>query len=93
MVKKLIITCAQPFGEWNKPKRHGKEYRGLVTQKYIYVKDLNGPWLLFDNDEDPYQMNNLVNQAEFATLQLDLDSRLLKRLKANAINFYRVLII
>ncbi|WP_159019879.1 sulfatase [Algibacter sp. L3A6] len=81
--KETVIICAQPFGEWNRPKRHGREYRGLVTQKYTYVKDLNGPWLLFDNDEDPYQMNNLVNQAEFATLQSDLDKRLMARLKAN----------
>jgi len=85
--KETIITCVQPFGEWNKPKRHGREYRGLVTEKYTYVKDLNGPWLLFNNEEDPHQMNNLVNKTDYAVLQSDLDSRLTQRLKANGDQF------
>lgn len=82
-----IITCVQPFGQWDRPKHHGKEYRGLVTQKYTYVKDLNGPWLLFDNDTDPYQMNNLVNNKEYTEIQADLEKRLMKRLKANGDEF------
>ncbi|ANW95854.1 sulfatase [Wenyingzhuangia fucanilytica] len=85
--KETIITCVQPFGQWNRPKRHGKEYRGLVTQKYTYVKDLNGPWLLFDNDADPYQMNNLINNKEYKEIQADLEKRLTKRLKANGDEF------
>ncbi|WP_158839193.1 sulfatase family protein [Polaribacter sp. L3A8] len=85
--KETIITCVQPFGQWNRPKRHGKEYRGLVTQKYTYVKDLEGPWLLFDNDADPYQMNNLVSNKKYTDIQADLESRLIKRLKANGDEF------
>ena len=85
--KETIIACVQPFGEWNKIKRKGREYRGLVTEKYTYVKDLKGPWLLFDNDADPYQMNNLVNNVDYAKLQSDLDSRLVKRLKVNGDDF------
>lgn len=85
--KETIISCVQPFGEWNKVKRNGREYRGLVTGKYTYVKDLKGPWLLFDNHADPYQMNNLVNNGNYANLQSDLDNRLMKRLKANGDDF------
>lgn len=84
--KETIITCVQPFWQWDR-KHNGREYRGLVTQKYTYVKDLNGPWLLFDNDKDPYQMNNLVNKADYIKLQTDLDSRLTKRLKDNGDEF------
>jgi len=86
--KETIITCVQPFGEWNKVNRKGREYRGLVTEKYTYVKDLKGPWLLFDNDADPYQMNNLVDNDKYANIQSDLDSRLAKRLKANGDDFF-----
>lgn len=43
----------------------GKEYRGVRTKRYTYVKDLKGPWLFFDNLKDPYQMNNLVNDAKY----------------------------
>lgn len=85
--QETIITCVQPFGQWNRPKHNGKEYRGLVTHKYTYVKDLNGPWLLFDNDADPYQMNNLVNTPDYAELQADLESRLVKRLKEQGDEF------
>ncbi|NCT09046.1 MAG: sulfatase [Flavobacteriia bacterium] len=80
--KETIITCIQPFAEWNR-NRNGKEYRGLVTEKYTYVKDLNGPWLLFDNEKDPYQTNNLVNNDNYSDLQSNLESRLMRRLKEN----------
>ena len=85
--KETVIYCVQPFGEWNKFKSNGREYRGLVTGKYTYVKDLKGPWLLYDNDADPYQMNNLVNKANYAELRANLDSRLVKRLKVNGDDF------
>lgn len=81
--KETVISCVQPFGEWNKVEKNGKEYRGLVTEKYTYVKDLNGPWLFFDNEKDPYQMNNLVNNKNHNDLQISLDARLMKRLKDN----------
>ena len=48
---------------------------------YTYTRDLNGPWLLFDNNKDPYQMNNLVGNPEFAVLQSELDSRLMESLE------------
>jgi arylsulfatase A-like enzyme len=76
-----LITCVQPFGQWNRVQHGGREYRGLRTFKYTYARDLKGPWLLFDNEKDPYQMNNLVGNANFRTLQSDLDKRLTKMLK------------
>jgi len=58
-----LISCAAPFGQWPRAKG-GREYRGIRTLRYTYVRDLNGPWLLFDNEKDPYQLNNLVAQPE-----------------------------
>lgn len=77
-----MITCIQPFGEWSR-KNGGREYRGIRTPSYTYVRDLNGPWLLFDNVNDPYQMNNLVEEAAYAELQTHLDKILSEKLQAN----------
>ena len=76
-----LIECIQPFGQWPR-SRGGKEFRGIRTLRYTYVRDLNGPWLLFDNVSDPYQMNNLVDSPKFSALQTHLDKLLMQRLKA-----------
>lgn len=78
-VKQTLISCAQPFGQWAR-KNGGKEYRGIVTQQYTYTRDLNGPWLLFDNKKDPLQMNNLINNPTYAKLQKSMDIDLKKEL-------------
>ena len=75
-----LITCPAPFGQWRR-SRGGREYRGVRTIRYTYCRDLNGPWLLYDNETDPFQMNNLVNQTEHASLQKQLDDRLNELLK------------
>ncbi|MGB6152494.1 MAG: sulfatase [Pricia sp.] len=78
-----LIACVQPFGQWNRVEHGGREYRGLRTQRYTYARDLNGPWLLFDNENDPYQMTNLIGQPEYLDTQLVLDQTLSGRLKEN----------
>lgn len=75
-----VIECVSPFGEWVR-RNGGKEYRGVRTTRYTYVRDLNGPWLLYDNKTDPYQTNNLVNQPKHARLQAKLDAVLARKLK------------
>jgi len=70
-----LIECVAPFGQWPR-KRGGKEFRGIRTRRYTYVRDLKGPWLLFDNQKDPYQMNNLVNSPESKPLLEELDKKL-----------------
>ncbi len=75
----VLITCVHPFGQYA-VAQGGREYRGLRTQRYTYVRDLNGPWLLYDNQEDPYQLDNLVNRSEALELQETLDDQLQSRL-------------
>ncbi len=57
-----------------------KEYRALKTAKYTYVKGIDGAWLLYDDIEDPYQMNNLVSNPEYADLQSALEKQLMSEL-------------
>lgn len=81
-----LIRSIQPFGSWNR-NRGGREYRGLRTPRYTYVQDLNGPWLLFDNQEDPYQEKNLIGIQEYAAIQKELNTQLQDRLKTNKDEF------
>jgi len=77
--KAALISCPAPFGQWSR-KRGGREYRGVRTRRYTYARDLNGPWLLYDNHEDPYQMNNLVNRPELAEVQKKMETMLAQKL-------------
>src|SRR6185436_14928294 len=72
-----LIACIAPFGEWTR-KRGGREFRGIRTLRYTYVRDLKGPWLLFDNQNDPHQLQNLIGAPRDSKIQADLD-RLLRR--------------
>jgi arylsulfatase A-like enzyme len=81
-----LICCVAPFGEWTRPAG-GREYRGLRTRRYTYVRDLKGPWLLYDNQADPYQQTNLVGKPDHADLQKTLDARLNQMLAARKDKF------
>lgn len=81
-----LITCVVPFGEYTR-KVGGREYRGIRTSRYTYVRDLNGPWLLYDNKLDPYQMTNLCGRADFKSVQAKLDKTLADRLRKNRDKF------
>ena len=74
-------TFLNMSAEFTELRRNGmKAYRGLRTDRYTYVRNLDGPWLLYDNKNDPYQMKNLVNTPENADLQEHLQSQLVARL-------------
>jgi len=75
-----LICCPAPFGQWTRAKG-GREYRGVRTRRYTYVRDLKGPWLLYDNEQDPHQLNNLCNKPEHTALQASLETLLAGRLK------------
>jgi arylsulfatase A-like enzyme len=63
-------------------RRHGiREYRGVRTPQYTFVRSIHGPWLLYDNAADPYQKQNLVGRAQYRTLQARLERMLDAKLK------------
>ncbi len=72
---KALIACYHPFGEFQR-SGGGREYRGLRTERYTYVKSLDGPWLLYDNHNDPFQQNNLANDASHSRIRQELDTEL-----------------
>jgi len=82
----VLIQCAVPFHQWNYANG-GREYRGVRTEKYTYVRDLNGPWLLYDNVQDTFQMNNLIGFDEYIFIQSDLEKQLQNILQLTNDNF------
>jgi arylsulfatase A-like enzyme len=75
-----LITCPAPFGEWTRA-RGGREMRGVRTLRYTYARSLDGPWLLYDNRKDPYQLNNLIGEPQYADVQAELDAVLRRKLR------------
>jgi arylsulfatase A-like enzyme len=74
-----LLACHFPFHQWHASKG-GREYRGVRTVRYTYCRDLTGPWLLYDNEADPYQLTNLVDQPQVASVQAELDALLDRKL-------------
>jgi arylsulfatase A-like enzyme len=53
------------------------EWRGLRTPRYTSARWVDGrPWLLYDNETDPYQLDNLVNDLNYAEVQRQLEVEL-----------------
>ncbi len=51
-------------------------YRGIRTSRYTYVRSTRGPWLLYDNEADPYQLRNLCGAPQYADLEHALEQEL-----------------
>lgn len=51
-------------------------FRGIRTNRYTYTINQEGPFHLFDNEQDPYQMNNLVTSSSHSGIRQQLHARL-----------------
>ncbi len=77
-----LYMLPSPFGiAFREP-----EYRAIRTNRYTYVRTIKGPYLLFDDEHDPYQMDNLVGKSD--SLQKELDGRLKATLKRAGDDFH-----
>ena len=56
-------------------------FRGIRTRRHTYAVGEEGRWVLFDNQEDPYQQRNLVSDSSRAGLMRELDGEILDYLK------------
>jgi arylsulfatase A-like enzyme len=76
------FSIGDPRGDDQYPDFRGRrlEYRGVVTERHTYVRTIDGPWLLYDNLDDPYQMRNLVNDAGNGALRERLESAMAEHL-------------
>lgn len=53
-----------------------KPWRGMVTKTHTYARFKDEPWVLFDHEADPHQMQNLAADDASQALRTDLDARL-----------------
>ncbi len=53
-------------------------WRGVRTDRHMYARSAEGPWLLYDLKTDPYEKKNLIDEPDQAALQKRLDARLTK---------------
>lgn len=74
-----LLACHFPFHQWHSSVG-GREYRGVRTTRYTYCRTLDAPWLLYDNQADPYQLTNLLGQPQMAAIQAELDALLDRKL-------------
>ncbi len=53
------------------------EWRGVRTERYTYARRRGGDgWLLYDNQEDPLQQNNLIEEPSAAALRESMEAEL-----------------
>jgi len=58
------------------------EWRGIRTKRYTYARWVEGDgWVLYDNEADPYQLNNLIDSSDAASLRDKLEAQLQRWLK------------
>jgi arylsulfatase A-like enzyme len=53
-----------------------RPWRGVRTHRYMYARTQAGPWLLYDLQEDPFELRNLVNDAAHDSVRKTMDARL-----------------
>jgi len=52
----------------------------MFTDRYTYVRNTDGPWLLYDRKANPYQMHNLASDPAHAPVRARLEAELQQRL-------------
>jgi arylsulfatase A-like enzyme len=51
-------------------------WRGIRTERHMYARWETGPWVLYDLERDPYELNNLAGDPAAAALRSELDRKL-----------------
>lgn len=68
----VLLQIFVPF----RPDQITTPWRGIVTDRYTYARYENAPWVLFDQQRDPWQMTNLAADPASAKLRTELDAQL-----------------
>ena len=51
-------------------------WRGVRTGRYMYARRESEPWVLYDLEKDPFEMNNLARDPAASRLMANLEGRL-----------------
>ena len=58
-----------------------KPWRGIKTERYTYACDTQGEWLLYDDERDPYQLENLAGDPLAAETRASLHQELQRQME------------
>lgn len=53
-----------------------RPWRGIRTARFMYARTADGPWLLYDLNEDSYERQNLVADPAHDDVRRELDAKL-----------------
>ena len=73
-----LYMSVAPFARHN---YRDPAYRAVRTARHTYVRTIDGDFYLFDDVEDPYQLNNLANDPNAAALRENLARELARQLE------------
>ncbi len=65
-----VLPCDQSRA-WD-----GRPWRGVRTKRYTYARYREKGWVLYDNEKDPYQLDNLIDKKEHRDLQAKMQAEL-----------------
>ena len=65
-----MVSCDQALAEGVLP------WRGVRTAQHTYACNVDGPWVLYDNRADPYQLVNLVDEPAARPVRDALEAEL-----------------
>jgi arylsulfatase A-like enzyme len=52
------------------------DWRGIRTKEWTYAYHSSGDWIMYDLKNDPYQLNNLIDDPKHAAMKKELRERL-----------------
>jgi arylsulfatase A-like enzyme len=53
-----------------------RAWRGVRTDRYMYARGESEPWVLYNLEEDPYEMKNLATDSSASSIRKEMDERL-----------------
>ena len=73
-----LIPCHQA------EDRDGREWRGVRTKQFTFVRSAaDAGYLLYDNEADPFQRNNLISHPDYAKVCSRLNDQLMREVETN----------
>ncbi|MDB5351766.1 MAG: Arylsulfatase [Planctomycetota bacterium] len=58
-----------------------RPWRGVRTDRYMYARTQEGPWLLFDLKADPYELKNLAKDSAHTVVRDRMEAMLVEWMK------------
>jgi len=79
----VYLKIYEPREPWGVPAA----WRGIRTRRYTYARLRDRPWVLYDLEKDPYQLENLADDPAHSELRSKLDLLLAEEMSRSGDNW------